>query len=59
MKTIEQIMNYEPQIAKLEHGTEPSLAHILETYYLEHYAEPDTAKAFVTLYAEALKEFSK
>jgi hypothetical protein len=59
MKTIEQIMNYEPLIAKPEYGTEPSLAHLLETYYLDHNIEPSKAKALVSQYIQALEAYAK
>ncbi len=59
MKTIEQIMSFEPQIAKLEFGTEPSLAHLLEIYYLDHDIEPNKAKVIVSQYIQALEAYAK
>lgn len=57
MKTIDEILNFEPQTTAIEYGAEPSLLHLLETYYLEHDIEPHKASIYVSRYVNALKEF--
>lgn len=59
MKTIEEIMSFEPQLTTPEFGTEPTLKRALKNYYTSFGIPSKKADMLVTQYIEALKEFAK
>ena len=59
MKSIDEIMNFEPQITAPKFGTEPSLKRALKNYYTSFGMSSKQADALVTQYIDALKEFAK